>query len=550
MSAHPLKRFADDLQRKPVILSSVLVFAVLLVYAPTSHHAFLDFDDGQYVTQNQHVRTGFSLSNVAWAFTSFYASNWHPITWLSHMLDCQIFGLNPGAHHSVNLSLHLMNVLLLFTLLRLGTGAVWRSFLVAALFAVHPLNVENVAWVAERKSLLSALFFFLAIAAYGWYVQRPGWKRYVAVGTTFSLALMSKPMAVTLPLILLLLDYWPLNRCAEIPQLQRWVRLASEKSPLLLMSAASSYLTVAAQRSTGAVLHLSELSVSLRLENVLNSYAGYVWKMIWPANLAVFYPIVLEVGTSQSFTHALESAVVLAAITALVFYFRSERYLLVGWFVFLIALIPVIGIVQVGYQAMADRYAYIPFIGLFIMLAWGFPRIAQNKPLAQVVLAFASLCVVLAFALASSRELRYWRNEVTLFTQARNVAARPDALIENGLADGLMSSGQSGEALSHYEASCELDSESPFCHYGIARILFDQNQFARAIDECHAAARLTNDQVVAVACYDKSGAVMLELGELDGAEKEFESALAIDPNDETALHLRQEAFRLRQAGTR
>lgn len=550
MSAHPLKRFADDLQRKPVILSSVLVFAVLLVYAPTSHHAFLDFDDGQYVTQNQHVRTGFSLSNVAWAFTSFYASNWHPITWLSHMLDCQIFGLNPGAHHSVNLSLHLMNVLLLFTLLRLGTGAVWRSFLVAALFAVHPLNVENVAWVAERKSLLSALFFFLAIAAYGWYVQRPGWKRYVAVGTTFSLALMSKPMAVTLPLILLLLDYWPLNRCAEIPQLQRWVRLASEKSPLLLMSAASSYLTVAAQRSTGAVLHLSELSVSLRLENVLNSYAGYVWKMIWPANLAVFYPIVLEVGTSQSFTHALESAVVLAAITALVFYFRSERYLLVGWFVFLIALIPVIGIVQVGYQAMADRYAYIPFIGLFIMLAWGFPRIAQNKPLAQVVLAFASLCVVLAFALASSRELRYWRNEVTLFTQARNVAARPDALIENGLADGLMSSGQSGEALSHYEASCELDSESPFCHYGIARILFDQNQFARAIDECHAAARLTNDQVVAVACYDKSGAVMLELGELDGAEKEFESALAIDPNDETALHLRQEAFRLKQAGTR
>ena len=266
MSAHPLKRFADDLQRKPVILSSVLVFAVLLVYAPTSHHAFLDFDDGQYVTQNQHVHTGFSLSNVAWAFTSFYASNWHPITWLSHMLDCQIFGLNPGAHHSVNLTLHLMNVLLLFTLLRRGTGAVWRSFLVAALFAVHPLNVENVAWVAERKSLLSALFFFLAIAAYGWYVQRPGWKRYVAVGATFSLALMSKPMAVTLPLILLLLDYRPLNRCAEIPQLQRWVRLASEKSPLLLMSAASSYLTVAAQRSTGAALHLSELSVSLRLE--------------------------------------------------------------------------------------------------------------------------------------------------------------------------------------------------------------------------------------------------------------------------------------------
>jgi protein O-mannosyl-transferase len=328
VSAHRLERFVDDLRLKPVVLSSVLVLATLLVYAPTSHHAFLDFDDGQYVTQNEHVRTGFSLHNVAWAFTRFYASNWHPITWLSHMLDCQMFGLNPGAHHGVNLALHLVNILLLFTLLRLGTGAVWRSFMVAALFAVHPLNVENVAWVAERKSLLSALFSLLTVAVYGWYVQRPGWKRYLAVGATFALALMSKPMAVTVPMILLLLDYWPFNRCAEIPHPWRWARLAIEKFPLLLMSAASAYITIAAQRSTGAVLHLSELSVLLRLENMLKSYAAYVWKMIWPAKLAVFYPIVREVGTSQSFTYALESAVVLAAITALVSYFRSARYLL------------------------------------------------------------------------------------------------------------------------------------------------------------------------------------------------------------------------------
>ena len=550
MSAHPLDRFVDDLRHKPVVLSLALVLATLLVYAPTLHHAFLDFDDGQYVTQNEHVRTGFSVNNVAWAFTSFYASNWHPITWLSHMLDCQMFALNPGAHHGVNLALHLVNVVLLFTLLRLGTGGVWRSFLVAALFAVHPLNVENVAWVAERKSLLSAFFSLLTVAAYGWYIQRPGWKRYLAVGATFALALMSKPMAVTVPLILLLLDYWPFNRCAEIPSRQRWTRLAIEKFPLLLMSAASAYITVAAQRSTGALLHLSELSISLRLENVLQSYAAYVWKMIWPAKLAVFYPIVLEAGTSQSSTYALESAVVLGAITAFVLYFRSSRYLLAGWFLFLVALIPVIGIVQVGYQAMADRYAYIPFIGLFIMLAWGFARIAKNKPVVQIVLGFASACAVVAFALASSHDLQYWQNEVTLFTQARNVATRPDAVIESGLADGLISAGRTDEALSHYEVSCELDSQSPFCHYGIARILFDKNQFARAIDECHATARLTNNQVVAVACYDKSGAVMLELGELDAAEREFESALAIDPNDQTALRLRQEAFRLKRGGVR
>lgn len=550
MSAHPLERFVDDLRQKPVVLSSVLVLATLLVYAPTLHHAFLDFDDGQYVTQNEHVRTGFSLNNVSWAFTSFYASNWHPITWLSHMVDCQMFGLNSGAHHSVNLALHLVNVLLLFTLLRLGTGAVWRSFMVAALFAVHPLNVESVAWVAERKSLLSAFFSFLTVAAYGWYVQRPCSKRYLAVGVTFALALMSKPMAVTVPLILLLLDYWPFNRYVETPHLQRWTRLAIEKFPLLLMSTASAYITVAAQGSTGAVLHLSELSVLLRLENVLKSYAAYVWKMIWPANLAVFYPILREVGTSQSFTFALESAVVLAGITALVLYFRRARYLLVGWFLFLVALIPVIGIVQVGYQAMADRYAYIPFIGLFVMLAWGLARIAENKPVAQIVMVFASPCVVVVFALASSHDLQYWQNEVTLFTQAHNVAARPDALIESGLADGLMSAGRTDEALSHYQVSCELDSQSPFCHYGIARILFDKNQFVRAIDECHATARLTNNQVVALACYDKSGAVMLQLGELDAAAREFESALAIDPDDQTALSLRQEAFRLKQGGIR
>ena len=550
MSAHSLEQLVNDLRHKPIVLASVLVLGILLLYAPVSHHAFLDFDDGQYVTQNEHVRSGFSLNNIAWAFTSFYASNWHPVTWLSHMLDCQMFGLNPEGPHIVNLALHLINVLLLFTLLRLGTGAVWRSFMVAALFAVHPLNVENVAWVAERKSLLSAFFSLLAVAAYGWYVHRPGWKRYLTVSAAFALALMSKPMAVTIPLILLLLDYWPFNRYLEIPYARRLTRLAIEKFPLLLMSAASAYITVAAQRSTGALLHLSDISLLLRVENVLTSYAAYVGKLVWPANLAVFYPIVFEVGRSQSFLHALESAIVLAVITSLVLYFRSARYLVVGWFLFLLALIPVIGIVQVGYQSMADRYAYIPFIGLFIMLAWSCARIAENNPVGRIVLAFAASCVVVPFALASAHDLQYWQNEVTLFTQARNVAARPDALIENGLADGLLSAGRSDEALSHYQVSCELDPDSPFCHYGIARILFEKNQFARAVDECHAAARLTNDQVVSVACYNKSGAVMLQLGELDVALREFESALAIDPYDQTALSLRQEAFRLRQSGIR
>jgi protein O-mannosyl-transferase len=549
VSGLSIKRFIGDFRLKPIVYYAVLAFAVLLVYAPASHHAFLDFDDGQYVTQNDHVNTGFSRNNVAWAFTTFYASNWHPITWLSHMADCQLFGLNPGAHHRVNIALHLVNVLLLFTLLRLGTGAAWRSFMVAMLFAVHPLNVETVAWVAERKSLLSALFSFLTIAAYGWYVQHPAWRRYLAVVAAFALALMSKPMAVTVPLILLLLDYWPLNRHVEVSPRQRWVELAMEKLPLFLMSAASAYVTVIAQRSTGAVVHLNELPFLVRLENVLQSYAAYIGKMIWPAKLAVFYPIVLAVQGSQSFG-LLRSVVVLAALWALVLYFRKARYLAVGWLLFLVTLVPVIGIVQVGYQAMADRYAYVPFIGLFIMLTWGLAEIAQNNAVSQIGLVFASFGIVLAFAIVTGHYLQYWQNEVTLFTQARKVATGPDALIENGLADGLISEGQMDEALSHYELSCELDSESPFCHYGMARILFDKGQLSRAIDECHTTARLTNNPVIAVACYNKAGAVMLELGDLDAAEREFASALAIDPNDPTALHLRNEYFRLKQLGNR
>ena len=365
----------------------------------------------------------------------------------------------------------------------------------------------------------------------------------------FSLALMSKPMAVTLPLILLLLDYWPLNRCEEIPFPRRWVRLATEKLPLLLMSGASAYITIAAQHSSGAVLQLSELPLLLRLENALQSYVGYVGKMIWPAKLAVFYPIMLEGRLSLPLAVILASTLTLAGITAVVVYLHRARYLAMGWFLFLVTMVPVIGIVQVGYQAMADRYAYIPFIGLFIMLAWGFASVSENKSVDQVVPVIAAVCLLVAFALAGSHYLRYWQNEVSLFTQARNVANGPDSLIENGLADGLVSAGRTDEALSHYQLSCELYSENPFCHYGMARILFDRNQFAQAIKECHTAARLANNRAISVPCFNKSGAVMLELGELDAAEREFEAALAIDPNDQTALSLRQEAFRLKRRGS-
>ncbi len=544
-----LHRLSDDLRQQPLILCGILMVVTLLLYAPVAHYDFVGFDDTPYVVDNVHVQTGLSLANIGWAFTRFYRGNWNPVTWISHMADCQLFGLNAGAHHCVNLALHVANVLILFTLLRLGTGAVWRSFLVAMLFAVHPLNVETVAWIAERKSLLSAFFSLLTIVAYGWYIQRPNWKRYLAVVGAFSLALMSKPMAVTLPLVLLLLDYWPLNRFEELPFLRRWVRLFTEKLPLLLMSAASSYITMAAQRSAGTMTSLFELPLRMRLENVVHSYAVYIGKLFWPAKLAVVYPINIASLPAVAVT---ASAIILAGVTAAVLYLYRTRYLAMGWFLFLVVMLPVIGIVQFHQVAIADRFAYVPFIGLFIILIWGFSSLAERMSMDRVALAVASMCLIAAFTVASSHYLQYWQNEVSLFTQARNVATRPDPLIEGALADGLVAAGRADEALNHYQQACELEDRDPLCHYQIARILFDRHESARAIEECRMVERLANLQTIElpVSCFIKSGAVMMDSGEFDAAEREFEAALTIDPTDPMALHLRKENLRRMKGGSR
>jgi len=468
------------------------------------------------------------------------------------MFDCQLFGLNSGAHHCVNLALHVVNVLFLFTLLRLGTGAVWRSFMVAILFSVHPLNVETVAWVAERKSLLSFLFSLLTITAYGWYIQRPGWKRYLGILAAFSLALMSKPMAVTLPVVLLLLDYWPLNREAELPYPQRWLRLLTEKIPLFLMSAASSCLTMAAVRAEAALTPVAALPLRLRMVYVTHSYITYIGKLFWPAKLAVLYPSTAESVASLPAVEIILSSAFLAGLTAAVLYFRRARYLAMGWFLFLITLVPVIGIVQFNQVAIADRFTYIPFIGLFIILVWGCSSIADKASMNVGLRALVSLCLIVPLTIASSHNLQYWKNEVTLFTQARKVAVQPNFLIEGALADGLMAAGRTDEALEHYQQACTLDSRDPLCHYNIARILFIRNDFEKAIDECHMAARLAGARTmsVSVGCFLQSGVVMMNFGRFDAAEKEFEAALAIDPGDQRALRFREENLRRKNGGNR
>src|SRR5208282_2036126 len=531
-----LQGFIDNLRQKPILLGALLVLATLLLYGPVTHHEFLTLDDRPYVTKNIHVSTGLNLGNVVWAFTSFHASNWHPLTWISHMADCQIFGLSAGPPHLVNVALHAANVLLLFWLLQRATGAVWRSFFAAALFAVHPLNVETVAWVAQRKSLLSVLFSLLTIFAYGWYVRGPDWKKYLVVVGAFSLALMSKPMAVSLPLVLLLLDYWPLERYEDLSFRRRWMRLSMEKLPLFVMSAAGSMVTMAAQRSGGAVAD-AILPLSVRIGNAIVSYMAYIEKIVWPARLSVFYP---HPEQSLPWSDVIAAAVTLVAATMAVLYFHRTRYLVVGWFFFVITLIPVIGIVQVGRQAMADRYAYLPCIGLFIIIAWGLSDLAHALVIPRVVPAVAAVCLISAFAAATSRYVPYWQSGVKLFTHGAFVNGRPEFDLEEDLADALVSAGRMDEAFLHYREACELRPTYALCHYNMAYILLSRHQLEDALEQYRLAVSFTDSKDMALSSLINSGEILLQLGDYQTAEMRLAAALQIDPNNNKALQLRQQ----------
>lgn len=530
----------DDLRTRRIVLSALLVVVTLLLYLPVAHHDFISgWDDDDYVTQNVHVRTGLALANIEWAFTSFELSNWHPVTWLSHMLDCQLFGLDSAAHHCVNVVLQAVNVLLLFWLLQRATGAIWRSFVVSALFAVHPLNVETVAWVAQRKSLLSAFFSLLTLAAYGCYIRRGGWQRYLGMVAAFALALMSKPMAVSLPLVMLLFDYWPLKRLEEIPSLRRWSRLTIEKIPLLLMSAVSSVLTEMAQASGGSVMRLSILPLSTRMANAAMSYLIYMGKILLPVRLATFYPL----GFSRPMGDVIAGAVLLISLTALALYFWRASYFAVGWFFFLITLVPVIGIVQVGFQGMADRYTYIPSLGLFIACTWGLSAVAEQVPAARVALPLAALFVIGSFAATTAHYVKTWQNGVTLFAQARNAYGQPHMWLEQLYANSLLSQGRVDEALQHYQESCALDPRSQYCHYEIGHIYSGRGQLRAALQEYQLALSFSPNPQVQILCLTESGEALVQLGEYDAAQKSVAEALMIDPNNSTAYRLREQIIR-------
>ena len=506
------------MRRPRAAIALVLAVATLAVYAPTVRHGFVDYDDDVYVFRNPHVVAGLTAESVAWAFTTMEVSYWHPLTWISHMLDCQIFGLRPAGHHLTSLALHTANVVLLFVVLAHLTGGVWRSALVAALFGLHPLNVESVAWVAERKNVLFAFFWILTLGAYGWYVRRPGPARYLAVAAGTALALMSKPMAVTLPFVLLLLDFWPLARMSR----PAFVRLFMEKLPLILLAALASAATIQAQLQVGAVVAVDALPPGERLANAVVSYLAYIGKLVWPARLGVFYPH-RESSLPTAQVVAIGTVLVLVTAAAL----RAARrapYLVVGWLWYLGTLLPVIGIVQVGTQAMADRYTYVPAIGLFVAVAWGVAALAARRP-APRGLAMAAAVLLVALAARTVVQLRAWRDSASLF--AATIAAVPDSWVAHyNLGNAWMAAGRTAEAEAEFSETVRLRPRFARGHNNLGDALDALGRHERAIAAYQEAIRVNPEMAEA---YNNLGTSLAALGRLQEAEVRLREALKRQP---------------------
>ena len=524
--------FRSPGQRK-LVLGLLLVVVTLALYNPVSRNGFVNFDDDRYVTDNPQVRAGLRSSTISWAFTTLDLANWHPLTWLSHALDCQLFQLNPVGHHYTSLLLHASNALLLFLILQWFTGYTARSLMVAALFAVHPLNVESVAWVAERKNVLCMLFFLLALAAYGWYVRQPTVARYLAVALLFAMGLMSKPMVITLPIVLLLLDYWPLGRTHFSANVESrdeasprfaastqpvW-RLCLEKVPLLLLSAGSAIVTMLAQRAGGAVLTSAERSPLLRLENVIVCYVLNIKKVFWPSHLAALYPYPHTLPAWQ----VAASALFLVAVTCAVLKYREHRYLVVGWFWYLGTMVPMIGLIQVGNQAMADRYAYLPLIGLFIMIVWAAADCASARQLSANYLATAGLVTLLALSAVTRIQLSYWHDDFSLWSHALAVTQH-NYVAENNLAIALTKQGRLDDAIILFRAASALEPGDAVSQLNLGIYAQQHGEFQQAAARYANVLRLATDAQIRASAYANLGTVYFALRDYPQAQQNFDSA--------------------------
>ena len=498
----------------------VLVLAGFMAYGQVAGYGFADLDDDQYVFENPHVRRGITWEGAGWALTTLYAANWHPLTWLSHMLDCELFSLDAGYHHLVSVFLHIANSVLLFLVFRRMTGAVWRSGMVAGLFLLHPLHVESVAWIAERKDVLSTLFFLLTLWAYGGYAARPGLARYGLVAGFLGLGLMAKPMLVTAPFVLLLLDCWPLGRFGKVGVL----RLVGEKVPLFLMVAASSVVTFVAQHREGATSLTYEVPFGVRVENALVSYVAYLGKTLWPVRLAVFYPYRSEVATVE-WAGAL--FLLLGISVWLISASRERGYWGVGWLWYLGTLVPVIGLVQVGEQAMADRYTYVPLIGVFVMGVWGLGELVGGRQWVRMGAAGLAGLVLMGCMVCTRSQVGHWENGVRLFKHALEVT-RGSALVHNNLGVALMGRGRIEEAIAHYQEALRLRPGYATAHNNLGLAFLERGRPVEAIAQYRKALVIEPENA---ALHTNLGDALMAQGEAKEALVHFQEALRIEPND-------------------
>jgi protein O-mannosyl-transferase len=523
-------------QTRKVVFCLLLVLATIALYNPVTRAPFLNLDDGIYVTDNLQVRAGLSWKTVVWAFHTTAATNWHPITWLSHALDCQIFGLNPTGPHAINVLLHAANVVLLFLLLESATGLAWRSLMVAALFALHPINVESVAWIAERKNVLSMLFFLIALAAYGWYVRRPRLGRYLVVTLAYVLGLMTKPQVITFPFVLLLLDYWPLCRlppretggelASPVFHSRSFWSLIAEKVPWFALSAVSAFITMKVQTDATQV----KLPLWIHLGNAAIAYIKYLEKAFWPVNLALVYP---HPEGSISIPGAALSALALIVFTTLVVIFRQRRPLFVGWFWFLGTLVPMIGLVQVGVQSMADRYAYIPLLGIFVIVCWGGADLLRTLRVPIKVSALVAAAILLTMGFALHRQVSFWSDNLTLWTHTLEITGA-NYTAEDNLATALIASGRVVEAVPHLQRALFLRPDDPMATLNIATYEQMQGHYQAALDGYARVPQFTNSPPLLATAKLNSGYAHYSMKQYDNAKRDFEAAVNLQPQNSTA----------------
>ncbi len=513
--------------KRPASVALGLALLVLAVYLPVLNNGFINLDDGGYVYDNPQVKEGLTWNGFRWAFTTGYEANWHPLTWLSHMLDVEMFGLVPAGHHAVSAVLHSLAAALLLLGLAEMTGALWPSAFAAALFALHPLRVESVAWASERKDVLAGFFFVLTLLAYVRYVRKPSPGRYLAVAGLFMLGLLAKPMLVSLPLILLIIDWWPLARGGVGPRAWRGAAfgLVREKYPLLVMAAASAVVTFIVQHGAGAASPLERLPFPPRLTNALTAYAAYLGKMLWPARLAVFYP---HPGREPRVGAAVAGGLILLLLTAAAWRLRRRApYLTAGWFWDLISLVPVIGLVQVGAQSMADRYTYLPSMGMSLAVAWGLAVFLHRRRVCRALLFPAAATLLGTLAFLSIGQVLVWRDSETLFNHALLVTEN-NWVAHNNLGNALVEKGMLEEGKRHYLSALRIKPDYDTASYNLGNAFLREGKLEEAITWYRRAVTVNPDYFKA---WLTLGLLESRLGEYAGAERDYGEALRVNPGD-------------------